>query len=332
LPYSFAEDVRTYVTFEFKDGIEKIEVPVFDIISGFGDSDTSGPSFSIEYVVDKYPILGHEIDKSRKLSGIPTSYNSDFDVTVDFVNTEKILRELKYGKCQITGAKIITQHDKEEGYTGKSGFVLLMGADFTCSGITSNNLGYVEMISDIPIWKNPELSNSQPPHEYNLGTGPSAMATFTYNAGVEKINFPIFDQNNVLDKSYPTFSLTGIVGDFPLLYEKVDEKLKIQKIQGSNSVEKFHVDVELMYGDESVRGFNYSKCRVLDYEVFVIPNREESYVKEIFALENTFEFECSGYTPNNPSYDVMFDKAFANTINTNDLRSTDTWGSGFKVE
>lgn len=332
LLYSFAEDVRTYVTFEFKDGIEKIEVPVFDITSGFGDSDTSGPSFYVEYVMDNYPILGKEIDNSRKLSGLPTSYNSDFDVTVDFANTEKILRELKYTKCQISGAEIVTENDKEEGYTGKSGFALLMTADFTCSGISSNNFGYAEMIGGIPVWEKPELSNLQPSHKYNLGKGPSAMVTFTYKDGVEKINFPIFRQSDVLDKSYPTFSLTGIVGDFPLLYEKVDEKLKIQKIQGSNSVEKFHIDVELMYGEESVRGFNYSKCRVLDYVVKTIPNKEESYVKEIFALENTFDFECSGYTPNNPSYDLMFDTAYAKTSSTNDLRSTDTWGSGFKVE
>ena len=87
-----------------------------------------------------------------------------------------------------------------------------------------------------------------------------------------------------------------------------------------------------MYGEESVRGFNYSKCRVIDYDVGCNTNKEESYVKGKFALENTFDFECRGYTPNNPVYDAMFTTTYAKTQNTNDLKDTDDWGPGFKVE
>ena len=93
------------------------------------------------------------------------------------------------------------------------------------------------------------------------------MITFTFDDGFEVINFPFFEQNNVLDKSYPSFTLEGIVGDYPMLYERVDENLSIQSVQGSSYVENFDVDVSLMYGEETARVYNYSSCRVIDYEV-----------------------------------------------------------------
>jgi len=158
------------------------------------------------------------------------------------------------------------------------------------------------------------------------------MVTFTYADGIEVINFPIFEQQNVLDRAYPSFTLTGIVGDFPMLYEKVDENLSIQNAQGASFVELFDVGVDLMYGEKSVRGFNYSNCRVIDYDVSSAMRAEESYVKGIFALENIFEIECLGYTTNNPAYDKMFETVKANNISTPDLRNTDLWGPLFTVQ
>ena len=35
LDYKFANDVRTFVTFDFDEGIERIEFPFFEITSGF---------------------------------------------------------------------------------------------------------------------------------------------------------------------------------------------------------------------------------------------------------------------------------------------------------
>jgi len=218
--------------------------------------------------------------------------------------------------------------DKEEGFTGKSGFALVEQVGFTCAGMTTNNPVYDERNDSS---RRSAMYNVLPIHSYNVGTGAHAQATFTYGDGMEIIYFPIFDQSDVLGKSYPTFTLQGIVGDYPMLYERVDENLSIQKVSGSSYVEEFDVDVELLYGDESVRGFNYSDCRVIDYDVGSAMNKEESYVKGTFALENTFQFECRGYTPNNPVYDAMFKPtSYAETLSTKDLRLTDSWGPGFK--
>jgi len=332
LDYAFVEDVRTIATFDFETGSERIEFHSFELNSGYAEGKNAGPSFSVERTLDFFPLLGKEIDNARKTSSIPSSYNSDFDVDVEFINSEKILRNLDFIDCRVTGSEIVTQFDKEEGFTGKSGFVLVQQINFSCAGLNSNNSAYGELRGDVPIWSTTKMYSTQPIHSYNVGTGATALVTFTYKDGIEVISFPIFDQSNVLNKSNPSFTLEGIVGDFPMLYKRVDENLSIQYVQNSNNVEQFDVDVDLMYGDTNVRGFNYSKCRVIDYDVGSDMNKEENYVKGLFALENTFQFECRGYTPNNPVYDVMFTTTYAKTQSTNDLRVTDDWGPGFKVE
>jgi len=327
LDYKFVEDVRTIATFDFDTGSERIEFHGFEIDTGFGETSSAGPSFTVERTLDYFPLLGKEIDNSRKISALPTSYNSDFDVTVEFVNSEKTLRNLEYVDCRVISMNILTQSDKEEGFTGKSGFALVQQVGFSCAGMSSDNSVYDELNNSS---RGLMMYSVAPIHTYNVGTGAHAQATFTYGDGVEIIDFPIFDQSKVLGKSYPAFTLQGIVGDFPMLYERVDENLAIQKVSGSSYVEEFDVDVKLLYGEESVRGFNYSNCRVIDYDVGSAMNKEESYVKGTFALENTFNFECRGYTPNNPLYDAMFVTTHAKTQSSKDLRLTDSWGPGFK--
>jgi len=333
LDYTFAEDVRTIITYDFENGQERVEYHGFYINSGFGEEDDAGPEFSVEHILDYFPLLGKEIDNARKVSSLPTSFNSDFNVKVEFVNSEKTLRILDYTDCRINGADIETKSDKEEGYTGKSGFALVQNIDFACAGLDTTNTDYGQIAGTTKVWKTIPTESLVPSHEYNMGQGATATVKFTYRDGFEVINFPFFEQNNVLDKSYPTFTLEGIVGDFPMLYERVDDNLSIQSVQGSNYVENFDVDVNLIYGEETARVYNYSGCRVIDYEVNSAMNKEESYIKGKFAFENTFDFECRGYTPNSPVYDAMFETTtYAKTLNTNDLRDTDDWGPGFKTE
>jgi len=166
---------------------------------------------------------------------------------------------------------------------------------------------------------------------YNMGTGPHAIATFDFNRAREIINFPMFDQSDILSKSYPTFALGGIVGDFPLLYKRVDDAAKINQIVGASMAhELFDVDVNLMQDGMAVRGFSYSECRVTDYVVETQTNKEETYFKG-HALANTFEFECHGYQPYDPIYNAMFyiyDKA--DTLSSLDLRETQTWSDVYK--
>ena len=117
-----------------------------------------------------------------------------------------------------------------------------------------------------------------------------------------------------------------------MLYNFVDYNLQFQTVKGTALKHLADIDVEIVSDGEVIRGFNYSNCRATDYTVETDPNNEESYIKNKFALENVFDFECQGYTPNNPIYDAMFEIESANNISSADLRNTQNWDRGFYVE
>jgi hypothetical protein len=333
-PYKFAEDVRTFITFEFDQGIEKIEFPFFKLNSGFAEkNDNVVPGFSVEGTISEHPLLNLAIENARKTSALAYGQNVDFEATVEFTQSDHIIRTLNFKDCRVTGTEMKTQYDKEEGFSGKSGFAFVDDIDFECIGLSTTNNAYDDLGGDRPSWSAVKFENILPLHEYKLGTGPRAVATFTYDEGVEVIDFPIFNQGTILKKANPTFELAGVVRDSTILYNNVDDNLAITSSTGSNNfLDLFDVDVELVYGEDVVRGFNYVDCRVTDYVVETQRDKEESYFKG-FVLSNTFDFECEGYHPNNPIYDYMMENHDrAKTISSTDLTLTDDWGPGFKQE
>ncbi len=334
LDYSFANDVRTNVTFEFNNGIEKIEFPYFEITSGFAEeTDNVVAEWTVESVVGNYPMLYQAIDKSRQVSGLTSASNVDFNALVEFTRNGTTIRAIDYTDCRVDSAKITTQKDKEDGFTGKSGFALVNQIGFECSGLSPINDNYDGLkFDDVPIWKTAFVSNVQPEHKFPTTNNVHAIATFTHEYGQEIIDFPLYNQGDVLVKSNPTFELAGIVGDTPLLYRSIDQNLKMQSQSGiSSNTKTFQVDIELIVDGETVRDFNYSDCRVTNYVVETQRDKEDGYFTG-FALENTFDFECIGYTPNSPIYDTMFDTPKADTESTKDLRNTQKWGSDYTVQ
>jgi len=332
--FKFAKDARTFVTFKFDDGIEKIEFPIFELTTGFAEGDDAGPSFHVEGIVMNHPLLDNAINQARKTSGLASTFNTDFEALVEFTNNGKVVRGLDFVDCTVSSFFIDTYQDKEEGYTGKRGFALIEKADFTCAGLTPLNPTYDEIKGNEPIWSSIKMSNEYLENSYNMGTGPHAVAVFTFNDGQEIIDFPTFEQGNLLDKTNPTIELVGIPGKYPLLYQHTDNSRQIgQKMTGINALsDLFDVDVTLVYGEDSVREFNYSNCRSVDYVLKTQHDKEESFFKG-FSLTNEFHLECQGYSPNNPVYDAMFDNSVkAQTIDTTDLPDTHTWGPGFYVQ
>ena len=158
-----------------------------------------------------------------------------------------------------------------------------------------------------------------------------AIAEFRFHDNtIATIDFPIFKQDQVLSKSYPTFRLIGLVGDYPPLYKQVDIAAKNNQISGINLADElFDVDVNIMKKDKTVRGFSYSDCRVNNYEVATQQGNEEGFFFW-FALENTFEFECRGYHPINPSYDAMSKPDHLENNNNKYWPETQRWSDEFR--
>ncbi len=352
--FKFANNMTTSVTFMFENGIEKIEFPVFNLVSGYEESsDNVVAEFQVEGILDYYPLLYTAIDKSRQVSGLSTASNIDFDALVEFFDDESVFRGLDFTSCRISNAEITTQTDKEEGFTGKSGFAIVHQLTFTCSGINGVNMHYDRLRGDAPTWTTAHLTNDYVEPIQNTEKGLSVFTTFTFEDGTETIEFSMFKQSEVLSSTekvkadngnknvaaeaftrkttYPTIELRGIVGDYPMLYKNLDNNRKIQGVAGSNNKELVDIDVDLVSDEGVLRGFNFEHCRAIDYSVSTNPNSEESYVKNKFAVENIFEFECQGYHPNNPAYDTMFNVEKANTESSTELRNTDQWGPGFTV-
>ncbi|MDH5463302.1 MAG: hypothetical protein OEY17_04750 [Nitrosopumilus sp.] len=352
--FKFANDVRTSVTFLFENGVEKIEFPVFNLISGYEESsDNVVPEFQVEGILNYYPLLYDAIDKSRQVSGLTTASNIDFDALVEFTNGESVVRGFDFKDCRISDAEITTKTDKEEGFTGKSGFVIVHQLTFTCSGIKGVNTHYGELMG-VSSWKTTHMTNEYVEPIQNTDKGLSAFATFTFADATETIEFSLFKQSKVLTATeknkgdngnkkvaadaftrkatYPTLELRGIVGDYPILYNYLDDDRKVQGVGGTQNKELVDIDVDLISDTGIIRGFNFNHCRVIGYSVSTNANSEESYVKNKFAVENIFEFECQGYHPNNPAYDAMFRVDKANTESTSDLRNTDQWSAGFTVK
>ncbi len=352
--FRFANNMKTSVTFIYDNDSEQIEFPVFNLVSAYAESvDNVVAEFKVEGLLEYYPLLYRAIDNSRAVSGNIYSSNINFDVLVEFTNGEQTLRGLDFSKCTISDAKITTQRDKEEGFTGKSAFVLVHQLGFTCSGLTPVNMYYDELKGDTPIWKIKQLSNVFLEPIQNTDQGLKTISTFTFADGIETIEFSMFKQNEILSRTekvnddngqkalaadaftrkttYPTIEFRGIVGDYPLLYNHVDENLKIQGVSGTQLRNLIDIDVDIVSDGQVIRGFNYVNCRAINYDVDTNANKEESYSKNKFALENLFDFECQGFHPNNPIYDAMFSFEQANTESSKDLRNTDRWSPLFTI-
>ena len=329
LPFAQAENVHSFLTFEFDNGSEKIESVIFTLTSGFSESNYSNPSFQIITAALPHPLIDDAINKSQKVSGIRSSYNDDFNVYVEFTNPTKF-RGLDFEDCIVSGYSLLTLSDKEEGYTGKRGFATAEVLDVECSGLTPNHSEFQNVSESNPTSLILPLDSDT---SYNMGNGPHMIATFDFENGVEVVNFPEFYQGNLIARANPQFTLVGVPGDTPLLYDVVDNSRKHNsKSTGVSSGGKFfNVDLTLVYDNKVVRGFDYKKCHVTDYMIKTEHDGEESFYKG-FALTNEFHFECLGYHPYDPTYDQMFEIVKAETESSIDRKMNEksTWSENFR--
>ena len=318
----FAEDVRTFVEFKFDQGIERIEYPVFVTESGFEESTSNVvPEFKVEGLVTQHPLLSKAIDNARKVGNFQSGSNIDFEATVEFVQDDAVLRALDYKDCRVSEYEVKTQFDKEEGYTGKRGFAVTEVMHVECIGLEGLNPRYSDIYGSGTTWQQQYITYDAPIRDHVMADNVYAVATFHFDNGQETSMFPEFDQSNVLSASRPTFTLTGVVGDHPQLYDKVDENLDLSFTTGSNNfVELFGIDVEVVRNGTVLRTFEYNDCRVIDYVIKTEEDNEQSYFKA-FALTNEFEFECLGYHPYNPMYDAMFDYDKPKTKSSTDYQA-----------
>jgi hypothetical protein len=155
--YVFAEDVYPQATFQFREATVTYDFQAFAQVNnlfntlGGGVSKSTSPEFTLQRIVGDTPYLHKAVDETWKNNGkaTPLEYPyRQFDVTVDFVQAGQPVRTLSYGDCSVINYKIVTDFDKEEGYTtgGKTGFAVMETYTFACNGYDPIATTYNAMI------------------------------------------------------------------------------------------------------------------------------------------------------------------------------------------
>jgi len=172
--------------------------------------------------------------------------------------------------------------------------------------------------------------------QYTKANDVAIHTVFSFREGVEESDgFQVYKQMSGFDRDSesPAFKLEGVM-DFgrAYLYEAVDMAFYrgISNIQ--HNFGQFDVDVYLHKEGTTLRHFKYTDCSVSDYKVITLFDKEEGWTtSKGFATIDEFEFECSGYKPNNPLFDLMKTNGYtSNQESSLDLRDTQTWSDLYK--
>jgi len=172
--------------------------------------------------------------------------------------------------------------------------------------------------------------------QYTKANDVAIHTVFEFRAGVEESDgFQVFKQMSGFDRNSesPSFKLEGVMDfDRPYLYEAVDMAFQRGVGETQHKYGQFDVDVYLHKDGQTLRHFTYSDCSVSDYKVVTLFDKEEGWTtSKGFATIDEFEFECSGYSPNNPLIDLMKTNGYhAEIISSSDLKDTQTWSDLYR--
>ena len=104
--YKMVENVKSVITFHFRDGVEVHEFPVFEMTTNFVSNTFT--TFEVEGVVGDAPYLHKALDDAFKyrlmVNSVDSAYDYQyrfFDVQVDILRDDEIVNSLGYEKCEI---------------------------------------------------------------------------------------------------------------------------------------------------------------------------------------------------------------------------------------
>jgi hypothetical protein len=137
-------------------------------------------------------------------------------------------------------------------------------------------------------------------------------AAFHFPAGEEVIDtFKSFTTKGLgfdRNRGVLPIEFQGLISnDKPLLYEAIDKAFYIgtgKTVQHDFKI--FDVDVLFSRADQNYRIFSYENCKVKNYNIDTLFDREETYMaKTKFAYVENIELECEGLQMWNPTYEKM---------------------------
>ncbi|CAE6492462.1 hypothetical protein [Candidatus Nitrosotenuis uzonensis] len=153
---------------------------------------------------------------------------------------------------------------------------------------------------------------------YLFAEGVNPKATFVFREATVTYDFQQFSQTSNLfatagggvsqRTAVPEFTLIRIVGDTPYLHEAVDQTYYYQGRSTSHEYpyKFFDIIVNFDQAGQSIRTYKYTDCSVTNYKIDTRTDGEEAWAgKTVFALFETYSFQCSGFLPQSPTYQIL---------------------------
>lgn len=145
-PYQFGKGVYPQVTFQFRDGTVTYDFDLYTQshnLLGTGNTGTGvsmrgpTPQFTLATIPGHAPELQHAVVQTWEYKGTASGIDypyKEFNVRVDLVGDDNIVRSYEYSRCGITNYKVHTEYDKAESFTGRDAFAILETYSFECMG------------------------------------------------------------------------------------------------------------------------------------------------------------------------------------------------------
>ena len=147
--YKMADSTQAVITLDFRDGVETINVPIFQQKTDL--TDVNRPTFAFQKIVGDTPLLHKAADVFQKFMGRDPSYPhhfNDFESTIDIYYDGKHVRSFEYVDCKINSYMVDTLFDKEEGYYGKTGFAIVEDYEIECTGYKPHAIDFETMMEE----------------------------------------------------------------------------------------------------------------------------------------------------------------------------------------
>ena len=124
--YKMAENVKSVMTFTFRDGVEIHEFPSFSMTTDFVSN--TGTTFEVKGVIGESPHLHKALDESYKYRLMIDSANGSwdydyryFDVDVEFLRDNAVFNSIGYYNCEILAYSAETLNSGDfESYTSSN--------------------------------------------------------------------------------------------------------------------------------------------------------------------------------------------------------------------
>lgn len=310
--YRYAGGVMPVVTFEFRDGVETHEFPVFemetDLVGGRGS-----PEFTLIGVVGDAPHLHRMLDAAfeRKQSRIHEWNYKHAEITVDFVDAGGAdenggkpgvppVRTLSYSECMVADHRVTTLGDDQESYvSSKTGFAVVDRIGFLCSGLYPSSPSHARYAPGEVAVHNAT--------GFDYYGDIRAWVEFAFDGGSERMEFPYFELTSGYGEGpggrTPSFAVEGVVGDYPLLHDAVENARAVRGAAAYSNTD-FEAIVEFEQNGTVLRGLEFDGCRVASYRVATLFDKEEGFMgKSGFVSAERIGVECTGLEGKTPRHD-----------------------------